>query len=658
MSRKVKLDAAMGVQVLEFLGKYQKLPERGIVAGQSVASAIDAVFGRHDPVINDVDVFRKVRVDKKIGSDKVNKTATRHRISIYNFDEGRQGYGWYAGMAQMLHLIQTYAIQSVSRDEMLNFVNCTTPGPAQPLTVSRVLAGFDLNCVRVGVDLESKQLVWDHHFERFMATRQLEISMLLTPNHTMVRFLRKLRQIPGVYGNVEAAAEICSGVSKARDLRKLIDGRHVSVMFGKKLHEQAAEVSSELGPYFDLEEHRFYKDDKSRTTSLRGVEVDGKVPDWSGPPEELTLWSLNGRGDLDPELQRRMDGLGAAVLTHGAKVVYDTRRAKAKSVAIRFKEMRNVFGDKPKSAVAWNLRKFGDAYVEGHALEDIGHKVDAFLAKHTSFAGHLMGMPLGEQYEVIKSIRQVAKEFDGEASLGVLELMTTQAELRQPELMRQLLREEAKESSKPFRVTPMQLPKLPAAFDGYIVRELLTKAALVREGMESHHCVGGYSSVVRSNRSRILSIRSKEGGDKSRRSTVQIRDGRFGSGDGAFGRDAKLIVVQHRSFGNEKPHLMNEAVLDYVLAAHGKSPSVAYLLRLSFGPKRLAAVSEVVRHLGNGLESMKKSLLSAQQRVTKASAFLARMSAAVDNKADADSQEGRKPPAEPFARDELDGMEA
>lgn len=657
MSRKVKLDAAMGVQVLEFLGKYQKLPERGIVAGQSVASALDAVFGRHDPVINDIDVFRRVRVDKKIGSDKVNNTASRHRISIHNFDEERQGYGQYAGMAQMLHLIQTYAIQSVSRDEMLNFVNCTTPGPEQPLTVSRVLAGFDLNCVRVGVDLESKQLIWDHHFERFMDTRQLEISMLHTPNHTMVRYLRKLKQIPGAYGNVEAAAEICAGVSKARYLRKLIEGHHVSVMFGKKLHEQAEEVTSDLRPYFDLEEHRFYKDDKSRTSSWKEVEVDGKLPEWSGPPEELTLWSLNGRGDLDPELQRRMDGLGAAVLTHGAKVVYDARRAKAKSVAIRFKEMRNVFEDKPKSAVAWNLRKFGEAYVEGHALEDIGHKVDAFLAKHTSFAGQLMGMTLGEQYEVIKSIRQVAREFDGEASLGVLELMTTQAELRQPELLRRLLREEAKESSKPFGVKPMQLPKLPAAFDGYVVRELLTKAALVREGMENHHCVGGYSSVVRSNRSRILSIRSKQGGDKSRRSTVEIRDGRFGSGEGAFGKGASLIIVQHRAFGNEKPHPMNEAVLEYVLTAYGKSPITAYLMRVSFGPKRLAAVSKVVRQIGNGLESMKKSLVSVQQRVSKANAFMARMSAAID-KADAESQKGHKPATEPFARDEPDGMEA
>ena len=112
MSRKIKLDAAMGVQVLEFLGKYQQLPDRGIVAGQSVALAIDAVSGRHAPVINDIDIFRKVRVNKEIGSSKVNHTAARHSLNVMDLVETHYGY---EEMGHVLRMIDTYSIQSVSK---------------------------------------------------------------------------------------------------------------------------------------------------------------------------------------------------------------------------------------------------------------------------------------------------------------------------------------------------------------------------------------------------------------------------------------------------------------------------------------------------------------------------------------------------------------
>jgi len=639
MSRKIKLDAEMGVQVLEFLGQYQQMPERGIVAGQSVASAIDAVFGSHAPVINDIDIFRKVRVDKEIGCSKVNHTAGRHSLSVMDLVEENDGY---QGMSHVLRMIDTYSIQSVSRKDLLNFVNCTTQTVDQPLTASKVLAGFDLNCVRVAVDLDTKKLIWDRHFERFIATRQLEVSMLHTPNHTMVRFLRKLQTIPGVFGDIATAAEICAGVSKGKYLGKMIEAKQISVMFGQKMHDQSVEVGGAWAPYFSLETHKFYKDDRSRTSSWKEVDLKEPVPEWSGPGEEVKLWSLGARGDLDVSVQRKLDKLGAAVLTHGPRVVYEARRTKSQSVAVKFGEMRGIFGNRKKSVVGWSLDLFGEGYVEGHAIEDIGHKVDDFMRRHMGFCGLLMGLPMGAQYESIKRIRAIAREFDGEASLGVLETQACAVDLERDDLMREVLRLDAIESKKPFNVVPMQLARLPHAFRNYEVRELLTKGDLMREGSQNRHCVGGYTSVVKSNTSRILSIRPKHGRDKTKWSTVELRDQGYKHGNGtAFGHKANLVVTQHEGYTRLKPDDVNLALVEYLIAMHGKQGLMAYVMRKSFRTGTLESMAKTVKTARSVVGSVYETASRLSKRLQSAALTLDRMSNAAR---DSETTDGRTRP--------------
>lgn len=623
MSRKIKLDAGMGVQVLAFLCQYQELPQRGIVAGQSVASAIDAVFGSHPPVINDIDIFRKVTVDKAIGSSKVNHTAGRHSLSLMSVETDDD----YADMGRVLRMIDTYAIQSVSRKELLNFVNCTTKSRDQPLTATKVLAGFDLNCVRVAVDLQTKQLIWDAHFEHFLASRQLEVSMLHTPNHTLVRFLRKLQTIPGVFGDVPTAAEICAGVSNGKYLGKMIEAKQISVMFGQKMHEQSIAVAGQWAPYFSLEGHKFYKDDRSRTSSWSEVDLKEPVPEWSGPGEEVNLWEFRSKGALDPAVQKKLDKLGAAVLTHGPRVVYESRRTKSSSVAVKFGEMQGIFGNRTKSVVRWNLDLFGEGYVEGHAIEDIGHKVDAFMNKHMGFCGLLMGLPMGAQYETIKRIRAVAAEFDGEASLGVLETQACAMDLERDDLMREVLRVDAVESVKPFNVVPMKLAKLPHVFRGYVVRELLTKADLTREGSQIKHCVGGYTSVVKSNTSRILSIRPKDGRDKTKWSTVELRDEGYKYGNGtAFGPKAKLLVTQHEGYTRLSPSDVNLAIVEYLIAMHGKEGVLAYVMRKSFRTSTLTNMARTVATARSVVTVICEKAQGVSKRLQSAAVMLDRMS--------------------------------
>ncbi len=622
MSRKIKLDAAMGVQVMEFLSEYATLPASGVVAGQSVASAIDAVFGSHPTVVNDIDIFRKVKVKKDVGGDMVNSTAKRQQVVLHNVNGSDENYshygeGHYQGMQQMLSMVDSYGIQSVSRNDMLNFVNCTTASGDHALTASRVLSGFDLNCVRVAVDLQTQKLIWDASFERFLATRQLEITMLHTPYHTMVRFLRKLETLPGVYGDVGAAAEICAGISKGRYLRKMLEAKQISLLFGQKMHAQCVEVQSRLDPFFSLENHKFRRNDGFRKSEWKEVHGEEKA-DEAGATVEL--WGLGARGDLDYALQRKMDRMGPLALTLGPRVIYESRRAKSKSVCVKYGEMKGVFSGRRSSTVGWSLNMFGEAYVEGHALEDIGHKVDLFLKKHTGFRGLLLGLTMGQQYDTIKRIRSVCKEFDGEASFGVLETQACAVDLSQDDFMREVLRKDAIESAKPFKIIPMQLAKLPAVFKDYTVRELLTKGDLVREGQAMKHCVGGYSSLVRSNRSRVLSIRPKNSRDKRTWSTVELRDQNSAHGVWReFGKHARLVVVQHKSYGNDPAPTVNQVLVDYLVEMHGKTGFMPFLLRSCFQSATLAKVSKLVG-------ACRQATVGLGNKVDKASAWLKALS--------------------------------
>ncbi|MBW8833430.1 MAG: hypothetical protein JF606_29470, partial [Burkholderiales bacterium] len=236
MRQRIELQAEMGDAVLTHLRQFGELPTTGVVAGQAVASAIDDLWGRQGTgVYNDLDIFRHVQYRADIVIRRANATAARTNMGVVERESD------YQRMSQMLALVDSYSIQSVNRDGMLNFVNCTLPAHLSGggLSPTRVLAGFDLNCVRVAVDLHTKRLVWDRSFELYLASRQIEITMVHTPWHTFLRLLKKLEELPETYADVDAAAAICTGVAGSSFLAKLKSTARVSLLFGAKHKELA-----------------------------------------------------------------------------------------------------------------------------------------------------------------------------------------------------------------------------------------------------------------------------------------------------------------------------------------------------------------------------------------------------------------------------------
>lgn len=582
MSRGIQLSPEMGTAVIGHLSQFVQLPKTGILAGQAVASAIEDLWGRKGTgVYNDLDIFRRVSPSWDVKKERANQTADRRTMG--HIRQSRDGYG---AMSQMIELVEGYAIQSVNRQGMLNFVNCTMSQGLKEigLTARRVIGSFDLNCVRVGVDLASGKLIWDRHFERFLASRQIEIAMVHTPWHTFLRLCKKLEELQGVYADIDAAAAICAGVTESRYLTEMVQDKNLSVQFGKKHHELAEKYASRWAPYFDIDSKTLLK------TSTGWIDVLRK-PDWmrpGGPHTEVTLWTMRPKASVERSMQQKLDAMGQAVVMLGPRVVYGERLAKKPNAGMKLAAVQEVLGSIRRAPLQEHGKLLGESYVHGQALPEVALKVNKFTTDHGRMAGMMLGLTLAEQHETVERIKRVARRFDGYGSIGMIETMGCAQDLESEEALTELIEIVKSKESIPFGVTALTLPKLPKGLKNFEITELLTPWDLRCEGSDMHHCVGGYASSIRAGRSRILRVRGSKT-DKRTWSTVEIsREAWKGQGSKAGGTLNGWKVVQHKGRFNDPPPPENEAVMRFLIAAGRRSPAENWALEVGLTPLALA----------------------------------------------------------------------
>lgn len=540
MAKTIELRPEMGGVVLEHLRQFGNLPEKGILAGQAVDSALTDLFGQGGGVYNDLDIFRQCTTAhaSKMQLRKASKTAFRGELNVaWKSDEEDN----YEALHFVMDLIKTYSIASVSRRDMLNFVNCSMADGymGNSLTTAHVIEGFDLNCTRVGVDLATGLLHWDKHYEAFRRSRQLKIVMMHTPWHTFLRLIRKAQELPDVYVDLDAAAEACVSIAHSKKLNSLLHSREVSMAFGEKLLKQAEQYQSVWSPYFEL---------NTFEASVSG-----------GPA--ATLGKLSPRGQASAEVQDQVNHQGTGCLFFASQTVEHARRKKKSQVYVKMQDILNLPTPVKKDAFAQQcVRWFGAAYVEGQATPVLATRVNEFLRAHTGFREHFIGLTLAQQYALTKRIHEVCLEVssahqlgDTGLLLGYLEQEATPADCRSAESVRDFLERILAREDAEFNIVPLDLPALPARWTGVQVRELLSPRALRAEGLAMQHCVGGYAYRVQANQCRILQIRT--GGDRSTWSTAEL----------VMGYDKEYNVKQHRAFRNKEPLSENVAVLEYVL---------------------------------------------------------------------------------------------
>jgi len=106
----------------------------------------------------------------------------------------------------------SYRIVDTDRDGLFNNVYVTkTSLSSANQRYLYILKGFDINCCMVGIDLETKKLVYTKEFEEFLQHRQLLVSNPYTPAHTSLRLLKKKEEL-GVYLDLDKEMKYLSQV--------------------------------------------------------------------------------------------------------------------------------------------------------------------------------------------------------------------------------------------------------------------------------------------------------------------------------------------------------------------------------------------------------------------------------------------------------------
>ena len=170
-------------QAIDRIKSEYVLPERGFLAGGSIANIIWEIASGNKAVINDIDIF--LFNDFK----SVNNTDDDN---IYKYTEEENEFYEYSGC----NLLRTktkdfYEILESNRNGILNIIkyNSNTTDP------NLILNSFDINATKVGYLIEEDKIFYSSDFVEFLNTGDLKISNIRTPAHTAIRLCKKKHEL-------------------------------------------------------------------------------------------------------------------------------------------------------------------------------------------------------------------------------------------------------------------------------------------------------------------------------------------------------------------------------------------------------------------------------------------------------------------------------
>lgn len=487
----LELTRDMGRAVIDHLSALGPLPRSGYLAGQAVSSAVFQLFaddGEGLVVYNDLDVFH---------------SATARDLDIAEWKQRTLSTVGYQGCSIQLDDYQhmgfevtgSYDVVGSHREGLVNHVSYTRLGSGLRRAEAPLLTlikAFDLNVTQVGVDLESGALIWSSEFEEFCRTRQLLISNVQTPHHTAMRWFKKLHELPGLFGNDEAAMELVTLMSFTKGLKgsqRMIEKGNLRWRFGAKNAGMYACYERQLAPYFAL------------------VEDDDDI------------FHLNPTGMPDADLV----AIAKRYPTRTIPLMMNTLRAPRRAPAAA-KVASIIFDDLPgEHTIGLRLGSLlvqGDGYLRGNvAMHKLAEVAQQIKAEPLTLSGYV-GLCATEQIKEAAQWRALEARY-GQWIYGFMEqLMFSRRQQtgHDAEYWGEVFEIEDTSYLHPDHLLQGRKP-LEWYCGDFHCTELLTRGALMAEGRTLHHCVGGYANLVSAGTSRIFSIRHP---DKAYWSTVEF----------------------------------------------------------------------------------------------------------------------------------------
>lgn len=522
----------LGPRVLDVLSRYQSLPEWGLLAGQAVASAIDEVLGTGTPVYNDIDWFvpedrwerdadgdfrsrkRPERSGKRVGS-QVQYKALEELHS--------DGYDSTMCLAER----SLYTVTHAEDHGMLNKVAVAWDYSTAKRQAERpfdLIQVFDTNNVQASVDLSTGLLTVTPAYREFFRTRQLKLDSTFTPVQSLLRFLKKADELPGVFADVKATKDLVARLVRANE-------------GARSLHQLRQDAFLEGNVFVDPQSlSKLGRKDHSALKGVRGSWLRAGAGLHDAPlcfgPKYRALYDRFA-DQLDPlfTLTERKRGrlwlctvredppaktfaLGALTKIAPPKRVAQFHAQQwlpAGKLVSRRRALLEVFLGLVSEE---HLRRQylqaylvqGDAYLDGLDSERAVKELAKVVQEHVEFFWATVALPIKKQVEAMRTLRRYFKKFDLPEAWGVLRGVGSRE-------LKSWLDDEALVLAKFKKLEGTKEPmvarlNLPAKIGGVEVVELVSQYDLNREGVKMSHCVAGYGPAVARHECRIISFRS------------------------------------------------------------------------------------------------------------------------------------------------------
>lgn len=539
------LDASMGARVIDYLNNYSKLPDQGIVAGQAVASALYDLFGdgvRRGP-INDIDIFAAKKngvKDRFHSSFDLTKTTYKGKVPIRVQNEN---FDYQVINSYNFHKTKVLKIGHVSNDGLLNIIACN-PGrdflsgsSKHKLSAQEVITSFDLNCVEVAVDLETKKLSWSREFAQFIHSQQLKLTNIHGELHSLIRMQKKMAEMPWMYCNMEASALAMQHSYNLKVLKTQFNGESSKSLptMGPKYKARYDALGDSVSQYFGIEENTLeteysqlyvpisqkdIRDDDFKF--LRSPLIDRYLEDPKSIRHKLILTGEINMSTFNviQKTYQQYEKISKKTSDHLAMVQDILKKRRDEKIEkIKKDKPDNIYAldnaSLQETAMEISLKSLGPDYVKtGQISEKNIDKVNDFLEKHPDMGQYLADCTLEDQVKMVTIFRELENETDGVA-IGVLEVSGSNFKRYGPEVLldkdsvRNIVMGSLKASEEKKIIE--KLPELEVskqyANQARIV-ELDTLFALKKEGKRMSHCVGGYFDMVARGDCRIYSITS------------------------------------------------------------------------------------------------------------------------------------------------------
>jgi hypothetical protein len=244
-------------KALEILKSKWGLPQKGFLAGGSLANTIWELHSGNPAVVNDLDIFL---FEGKID----NQEEISREDSLFRFkEEDVRYYEDYTGMCWNSYTKDFYTITSSEKKGIFNEIGYKASTDEQGI----ILNSFDINATRVGYSIEEDKFYITKDFEDFLNTGELKICNIQTPSHTAIRIAKKSKELNAKLDEMEfklisyCLSRCFSDVNKFR--------------FKERYFEMFQQNKNLLEPYFKIERDKeieeFLKLHKNVDTELYGL---------------------------------------------------------------------------------------------------------------------------------------------------------------------------------------------------------------------------------------------------------------------------------------------------------------------------------------------------------------------------------------------------